>query len=392
MIIHCINGCRRRNKMTTRVNPALLEELKEYGAVGVEKCFNCGNCTAICPLTSDEHPFPRNLIRFVQVGIEKRILASPDAWLCYYCGECSETCPKGAEPGETMMAVRRWSTAKYDWTGLARKFYTSKTWEIGSILVVAAFVVLLFVLFHGPIVTDQVELNTFAPVPVVHLLDWIMAGGLLFFLSTNLLRMHQFIMGDHPKVKASLSLYVTEAWRLVYQFFTQERFSKCDDRRRWINHMLLVSGYVLMLVMIVVFLPWFQTDNRYPLYHPQRWLGYYATIVILYGAGEAIWGRIRKENQMHRFSHLSDWIFPILLIIGALTGIFVHIFRYLGFPLPTYYTYVIHLAFMVPMLVLEVPFGKWSHLAYRPFAIYLQSVKELALKQKAAREVLAPAD
>ncbi len=36
--------------MGTRVDPNLLRELKEYGAVGIEKCFNCGNCTAVCPL------------------------------------------------------------------------------------------------------------------------------------------------------------------------------------------------------------------------------------------------------------------------------------------------------------------------------------------------------
>jgi heterodisulfide reductase subunit C len=37
-----------------------------------------------------------------------------DPWLCYYCGDCSATCPKAAEPGETMMAARRWLTAQYD--------------------------------------------------------------------------------------------------------------------------------------------------------------------------------------------------------------------------------------------------------------------------------------
>jgi len=94
---------------------------------------------------------------------------------------------------------------------------------------------------------------------------------------------------------------------------------------------------------------------------------------------------------MHRFSHLSDWIFPILLIMGATTGILVHAFRYLGLPLPTYYIYVIHLALMVPMLVLEVPFGKWSHLAYRPFAIYFQTVKEMALAQETPQTVPASA-
>jgi quinone-modifying oxidoreductase subunit QmoC len=33
------------------------------------------------------------------------------------------------------------------------------------------------------------------------------------------------------------------------------------------------------------------------------------------------------------------------------------------------------------MLVLEVPFGKWSHLAYRPFAIYFQTLKEKAKEE-----------
>jgi hypothetical protein len=32
----------------------------------------------------------------------------------------------------------------------------------------------------------------------------------------------------------------------------------------------------------------------------------------------------------------------------------------------------------VPMLVVEVPFSKWSHLMYRPLALYL-----LAMQQKA---------
>ena len=138
-----------------------------------------------------------------------------------------------------------------------------------------------------------------------------------------------------------------------------------------------------MLILIVFFLPWFQTDNIYPITHPQRWLGYYATIVLVYGAGRALWGRIKKDIQLHRFSHPSDWIFPILLLAVTITGILQHTFRYLGWALPTYYTYVIHLAFAAPMLILEVPFGKWSHLFYRPLAIYFQKVKAKAKERSA---------
>jgi ferredoxin len=377
--------------MSQRVDPDLLLELKQYGDINVEACFNCGNCTAICPLSTDETPFPRNNIRLLQLGLKDRILQSPDPWLCYYCGDCSETCPRGAEPGEAQMALRRWLTAQYDWTGLARKFYTSLAWEVGSIITVGALIVLLFALFHGPIVTERVELNTFAPAHIIHIGDWVMAGLLLFFLLSNAFRMYVFIMRRGTELKIPLALYITEAWSLVYHFFTQERFSQCDDKRPWINHLLLVSGYVLMLILVVFLLQWFQTDNLYPIYHPQRWIGYYATIALIYGAGMALWGRFKKERQMHRFSHPSDWIFPILLIIGAVTGILVHAFRYWGWPLATYYIYVAHLAFMVPMLVLEVPFGKWSHLAYRPLAIYFQAVKEKARSRQAAAPELVPA-
>jgi heterodisulfide reductase subunit C/quinone-modifying oxidoreductase subunit QmoC len=38
------------------------------------------------------------------------------------------------------------------------------------------------------------------------------------------------------------------------------------------------------------------------------------------------------------------------------------------------------MAVAVPMLVVEVPFGKWSHLVYRPLAVYFQSIKDKAIE------------
>ena len=40
---------------------------------------------------------------------------------------------------------------------------------------------------------------------------------------------------------------------------------------------------------------------------------------------------------------------------------------------------------------LEVPFGKWSHLAYRPLAIYFQAVRQKALSQQKSAPELATA-
>jgi quinone-modifying oxidoreductase subunit QmoC len=63
-------------------------------------------------------------------------------------------------------------------------------------------------------------------------------------------------------------------------------------------------------------------------------------------------------------------MFLLLLVMTVATGILTGIFRYIGSPLATYLVFSVHLMVVVPFLMLEVPFAKWSHLAYRPFAIY----------------------
>jgi hypothetical protein len=154
------------------------------------------------------------------------------------------------------------------------------------------------------------------------------------------------------------------------QVLTQRRWKDCKDAeaaRNWQRHLLLVSGYVTIFALVVVFLPWFQVDDS-----GFRWtsiLGYYSTAVLLGTTLSMIVDRMGKRTEMHRFSHISDWLFPILLFLTALTGILLHIVRLSNWAMPTYLMYTIHMAIAVPMLVVEVPFGKWAHLLYRPLAI-----------------------
>jgi hypothetical protein len=141
--------------------------------------------------------------------------------------------------------------------------------------------------------------------------------------------------------------------------------------------------------LVVGLLWWFQTDAIYPLYHPQRWLGYYATIVLIYTSGEALLGRLHADEQVHRFSHPTDWLFPAFIMVGAVTGILVHLFRYAGWAWPTYGMYVLHVMAMVAMLDTEVGIGKWTHMIYRPMAMYLEAVKRAAYDQRTAPDLAA---
>ena len=364
--------------MSIRVDPELRHEVREFGAEDVDACFNCGNCTAVCRLSRDSTVFPRRIIRYLQLGLKDRLLQSPEPWLCYYCGECSQTCPRQANPGELMMAMRRYLTSQYDWTGLSKRLYLSKAWEIAMLLTVGLFVAALFYFLHGPVITDHVELNTFAPVAWVELGDWVMAAILSFLLLSNAYRMYRFVMSDGDRVRIPPALYIRELTTLIVHGLTQKRWSACKMPTRWVKHLVLVFGYVTMLLFVVVFLRWFQTDEIRSFWHPTRLLGYFATAALLYVTADAIISRIHKREEIHKHSHPTDWMFLILLFLTALTGIAVHILRLGGFPLSTYYMYVVHLMIAVPMLVIEVPFGKWAHLLYRPLVIYLMRVKERA--------------
>jgi len=386
--------------MSSEVNPELLLNLKKFGVEDAATCFNCGNCTAVCSLSSESTPFPRKVIRYLQLGLKDKLVASPEPWLCYYCGDCSETCPRQANPGEVMMGLRRYLTSMYDWTGISRLFYTSKVFEVTAILLVAGLVGLGFYVFHGPMLTDRVALNVFAPNTTIEILDLIMLAVLSFFLLTNAYRLFKAVMGDpdqYPSLSFAdkqqiqnqllrgvpIAIYLREAKEFVLQFFTQKKFAACgtpSQNIQWINHLLIMTGYSIVFALVVIGIRWFQRDEIYPLWHPIRVLGYYATFAILYGTTIAIWGRIKKSKTVYEHSHSSDWAFLILLWLTTFTGILIHVGRLLELPMTTYIIYVVHMMIAVPMLVIEVPFAKWTHQLYRPLVLYLMKVKQRALK------------
>jgi Fe-S oxidoreductase len=275
-----------------------------------------------------------------------------------------------------MMATRRWLITQYDWTGLAKKLYLSEAWEIGALSFVALGIIMLFYFFHGPIVTDRVSVNSFVPVMWIEIGDLTMAAILTAFLLSNAFRMYRSIMAG---TRVPFRLYITEAKAFVLHFATQKRWRECgEDRSRWLKHFILVTGYMTMMTLVIVFIRWFQVDDSS--WHFTSIFGYYATGVLLYITIEMFRSRLKKEADIHRFSEPTDWLFLVLLFFTTLTGILMHIVRLAGWPMGTYVMYVIHLAVAVPMLVIEVPFGKWSHLFYRPLAILLTTVKEKASK------------
>jgi len=224
---------------------------------------------------------------------------------------------------------------------------------------------------------------------------------LSFFLLTNAYRLFKAVMGDPGQYPGPASpknpqparllirgipaaVYLQAAGEFVVQFFTQKKIKACgtpSQKVQWINHLLIMTGYSIVFLLVVVGLRWFQRDQVYAVWHPVRLLGYYATFAILYGTTVAMIGRIKKSKTVYTHSHSSDWAFLVLLWLTAFTGILIHAGRLLELPMTTYTLYVIHMMIAVPMLVIEVPFAKWTHQLYRPLVLYLMKVKASAFEK-----------
>ncbi len=375
--------------MAIRANPRLIEELELYGAQDVSKCYHCGNCSATCPFSRAPFLFPRKSMRYLQMGLEDKLRGNLEPWLCYYCGECSEECPRDAEPGETMMSMRRWLTSRYDFTGISRLFYRSWKIELLGILLVALLTGLGFSLYGA--INGRLDVvdgpGAFLPSSAVHKFDWALGMFLLALLLVNCARMWWFSIGHDSKLRVPLLSYIRKAWLLPVHFMTQKRYRECDRKRPWAIHLVLVCSYLAMLILIMFFLHLVQ---REPIDLRVHVFGWAATVGLLATTAFAIVGRIKKAEPQYQHSHETDWIFLLLLAFVAATGIIQHVLHRAGLNVATNVTYVIHMMGVVPMLGLEVPFSKWAHLAYRPLAMYFSELQAEAIEEKERLAGAAP--
>lgn len=352
------------------INPKLANEIIKYGAKDFSLCFNCGNCTAICSLATNEQTFPRELIRYSTLGLEDELKSSLKPWLCYYCGECSTDCPRQANPGELMMSLRRWLTAQYDWTGLSGLLY-KHFWAylLGMIALLGAVIGLTY--FSG--YTNAEVMHT------GHLFEMIaIAGVFSFILLPNIIRMW-YLTTLKPGVKASIKTYLFALKDLFTHMFTQKRFLGCEptreNRMRWLLHLILVFGY-LSLLFTTVFLDWFSATNKLIV-----WLGYVESSAIFIVTILFIQSRIRKASAMHEHSQPSDWFFVIWLFLMGITAFAVRLLIDLNLLNDLFWIYAIHLTVLAQWALIIVPFGKWTHFLYRSFAMYFDALQKSPAKK-----------
>ncbi|MFQ5836264.1 MAG: 4Fe-4S dicluster domain-containing protein [Candidatus Bathyarchaeia archaeon] len=93
---------------TTQLDPKFkFEVAKMPGGENILYCFQCGKCSATCPVSRFEHEYrPRLIIRATLLGLRETVLSSDVIWLCAACYSCTERCPQGVRLTDIMQAIR----------------------------------------------------------------------------------------------------------------------------------------------------------------------------------------------------------------------------------------------------------------------------------------------
>ncbi|MBI5245010.1 MAG: 4Fe-4S dicluster domain-containing protein [Elusimicrobia bacterium] len=87
----------------------LAARIREETGVKVAECYQCGKCTAGCPMARWMDISPNQIMRNLQTGDEadeNRLLSCQALWHCAGCLTCTQRCPKGLDPAAVMDVLR----------------------------------------------------------------------------------------------------------------------------------------------------------------------------------------------------------------------------------------------------------------------------------------------
>lgn len=393
--------------MSMNVQPDIefIKDMKEAGGDTLKKCFQCATCSVVCPLSTDENPFPRQQMIYSQWGMKDKVMGDPNVFLCHQCGDCSTYCPRGAKPGEVLGALRAYSYKHFGWPAPLAKLASSGK-NLPLLVGIPALVVFIMWLISGSHVPSPADFSHLGyshffghwdfkwMTKNVLFIDLFMipAAGLAAFATFQGVTAMWRKMAENTGVgealyRPSINQFVKEfLWPSVVEIVQHDRFKKCEtnkDRVRGHQPLMwafiglfFVTGYSLFSQDVLgLLIP--SLHGPMSLWNPVKIIANVSAVAMVVGIC-ILWGnRNQMEENGQASSTFYDW-FLIWMITGvAVTGIGSELMRLVGIPHLGYLVYYLHLV-SVMMLFLYMPYTKFAHLVYRTCAMAFERYRDSA--------------
>ncbi len=89
-----------------KLRPRMLQAVEKISGEEVRNCYQCGKCSAGCPIAADMDLPPNQVIRLLQLGLVDAALQTRTIWLCASCETCTTRCPREVDLAAVMDALR----------------------------------------------------------------------------------------------------------------------------------------------------------------------------------------------------------------------------------------------------------------------------------------------
>jgi len=83
----------------------LIEKVRSISGKNIYSCYQCGMCSASCPMAPFMDILPHQVIRLLQLG-NPDVVNVKSIWVCVSCMTCTDRCPRKVDPGTIFEAIR----------------------------------------------------------------------------------------------------------------------------------------------------------------------------------------------------------------------------------------------------------------------------------------------
>jgi quinone-modifying oxidoreductase subunit QmoC len=384
-----------------KVDPDLkfINYLKSAGGDTLKKCYQCATCSVVCPLSSDDNPFPRKEMIMAGWGLKDQLVGDVNTMLCHQCGDCTTYCPRGAKPGDVLGAIRAYAYTHFGFPqGLAKLASSGKNLPI-LIGIPAGIILILWFISGGMHIPEgPVDFGMFFGhwdfywlTKTTFFIDIIFLPAAAFSLfaaykgvSAMWCKMAEGIetSSDYrPSTKQFIQEFL---WPSVKEIIQHKRFNECGTNKDRVNgHLPLVLAFLGLLAVTGYsfirkdFLGLINPNlhGPIPLYDPFKILANISAIALLVGIA-ILWGNRKKmEAEQGVSPTFYDWFLIGEIVAVGVTGLGAELLRWADFAVLAYLMYYMHLV-AVFMLFFYMPYTKFAHMVYRTFAMAFEKYRD----------------